>query len=340
MHVRLPAEWEEQDGILLAWPHADTDWAPLLADVQACFFAIHQAVSRFEQVLIVTPDAAALRTDLIAGGADLSNTVFAELPTNDTWTRDYGPITVEVNSQPVMLDFGFNGWGLKFAANHDNQVTRCLKQAGLLKPRLNTIGMILEGGSVESDGKGTILTTTACLLSPNRNPQLDRSDIEDALANLLGAERVLWLTHGHLAGDDTDAHIDTLARLCPDNSIVYVSCPDPDDEHYSELKLMEEELAALRTSEGKPYRLLPLPWPAPIFGDENERIPATYANFLVLNGAVLVPTYNDPADSAALAIIGLAFPGREIIAIDCSVLIRQHGSLHCVTMQLPKGTLP
>lgn len=340
MQIRLPAEWEEQDGILLAWPHAATDWADILDEAGQCYRELIRAICRFERVLVVAPDADAARTALADAGAEPSRLTVTPLATNDTWARDFGPITVLVNDTPVMLDFGFNGWGLKFAADHDNRVNRLLKQNGFLAPRLNTIGLVLEGGSIESDGQGTILTTSQCLLSPNRNPQLTRGDIEEALGSLLGAQRVLWLEHGHLSGDDTDAHIDTLARLCPDDTITYVSCPDPDDEHHADLKLMEAELAALRTADGRPYRLLPLPWPAPRYDEYGERLPATYANFLVVNGAVLVPTYDDPADSAALAMIALAFPGREIIGIDCRVLIRQHGSLHCVTMQLPKGTLP
>ncbi len=339
MQIRLPAEWEEQDGVLLAWPHGATDWSAMLDDACRCFTGLVRAISRFEPVLVVTPDASPLQTVLTTQGIDLSRVRIAQLPTNDTWARDFGPVTIQVNNVPVLLDFGFNGWGLKFAANHDNQVTRKLKQAGFLLPRLNTIGLVLEGGSLESDGQGTILTTSHCLLSPNRNPQLSRNDIEEALHNLLGASRVLWLEHGWLAGDDTDAHIDTLARLCPDNTIAYITCSDPTDEHYHELKLMEQELALFRTADGSPYRLLPLPWPAAQHDDAGQRLPATYANFLVINGAVLVPTYNDPADGAALAMIGLAFPGREIIGIDCRPLIQQHGSLHCVTMQLPKGTI-
>jgi agmatine deiminase len=206
---------------------------------------------------------------------------------------------------------------------------------------LKTIGLIMEGGSIECDGIGTILTTAACLLSPNRNPQLDQSEIEQALASLLGARRVLWLNHGYLAGDDTDSHVDTLARICPDNVIAYAACDDVRDEHYDELKLMEAELKSFRAPDGSPYRLIPLPWPKARFDESAHRLPATYANYLVINGAVLVPTYCDPEqDSLALERIGQAFPGREIIAIDCLPLLEQHGSLHCVTMQLPQGVLP
>ena len=161
------------------------------------------------------------------------------------------------------------------------------------------------------------------------------------MASMLGARRVLWLNHGWLAGDDTDSHIDTLARICPDNTIVYQACDNPLDEHYPELKLMEEELKAFRAPDGAPYRLMPLPWPKARFDDQAHRLPATYANFLVINGAVLVPTYGDREnDQKALACIGQAFPGREIIGINCLPLIEQHGSLHCVTMQLPAGVLP
>jgi agmatine deiminase len=197
--------------------------------------------------------------------------------------------------------------------------------------------LVLEGGSIESDGRGTILTTSACLLSPNRNPGLTKAQIERQMLALFGARRMLWLDHGHMEGDDTDAHVDTLARLAPGDTIVYVACDDRTDAHYADLKAMEDELKALRTAAGKPYRLLPLPWPAAKFDEDGNRLPATYANFLVLNGAVLAPTYRDKADAVALKVIGKAFPGHDIIGIDCTPLIGQHGSLHCVTMQIPKG---
>lgn len=238
------------------------------------------------------------------------------------------------------MDFGFNGWGLKFPADLDNLISRQLKQKGLLLPKLNTIGLIMEGGSLESDGLGTILTTAECLLSPNRNPQLDKSEMEQALSSLVGAKRVLWLQHGGLAGDDTDSHIDTLARFCPDNTIVYQACDHPLDEHFEPLKLMERELEAFTAPDGSPYRLIPLPWPKARFDELAHRLPATYANFLIINGAVLVPTYRDPEnDAIALERIAQAFPGRETIGIDSLPLLEQHGSLHCVTMQLPQGVM-
>lgn len=340
MNIRLPAEWEPQDGILLAWPHADTDWQMQLPEVQAVYTELIRQIVRFEKVLLVASASEEVQRQLTANGIDLTRVTICSTDTNDTWTRDFGPLTVQVNNQPVLLDFGFNGWGLKFAANLDNQVTRNLKQQAQLKPRMNTIGLILEGGSVESDGCGTIMTTRQCLLSPNRNPQLSEQDLQDAMQSLFGAQRVLWLEHGRLEGDDTDAHIDTLARFCPNNTIIYVACDDPADPHYEGLQQMEQELKQFTTADGAPYRLLALPWPEAKHDSEGNRLPASYANYLVINDAVLVPTYRDPVDNGALAMIALAFPGREIIGVDCLPLLEQHGSLHCITMQLPAGVLP
>jgi agmatine deiminase len=340
LNPRLPAEWEIQDGVLMAWPHEGTDWAYMLDDIRPVFADIIKQITRFERVLLTAPFAASATEYLDSVGVDLTRVTVCEIPNNDTWARDFGPITVFYNNKPILLDFGFNGWGLKFPAHFDNLVSRVLKNNGHLCPSMNTIGLILEGGSIESDGLGTILTTAECLLSPNRNPQLNKSEVEQALASLLGAKRVLWLNHGCLAGDDTDSHIDTLARICPDNTIVYQACKNPLDEHYAPLKMMEQELQGFTAPDGSPYRLLPLPWPTARFDEQAHRLPATYANFLVINGAVLVPAYRDPEnDRAAVKIISRAFPGREIIGIDCLPLIEQHGSLHCVTMQLPQGVL-
>jgi agmatine deiminase len=262
------------------------------------------------------------------------------LPTNDTWARDFGPITVFQDGAPLLLDYGFNGWGLKFRACYDNQVTARLQASGAFgnSPR-EVPGLVLEGGSLESDGAGTLLTTSACLLEANRNPHLDRTQLEQQLRQQLGADRVLWLEHGYLAGDDTDCHVDTLARLAPGDCIIYQSCDDPADEHFTELTAMAAELAALRTRAGLPFTLLPLPWPKACYADDGHRLPATYANFLILNGAVLVPVYNSTRDESALSVLSRAFPDRQIIAVPCRPLIEQHGSLHCITMQLPQGVL-
>lgn len=339
-NVRLPAEWEAQDGILLSWPHADSDWSDDLELVEPVFAAIAAAISHYEQVLIVAPQCDLILPAIVAAGGNPDRISTFTMPTNDTWSRDFGPITVEVDGQLRLLDFGFNGWGLKFAAQYDNQITRNLAAKGVFAAHpLQTLGLILEGGAIESDGAGTLLTTSECLLNPNRNPQLSKAEIERELGTLLGAERILWLDHGYLAGDDTDSHIDTLARLCPDDTIVYVSCNDPGDEHYAALQRLESQIHTFRTADGRPYRTLSLPWPQAVYGPAGERLPATYANFLIINDALLFPTYNCAEDEDALAVIAQAFPDRKIIGIDCSPLILQHGSLHCVTMQLPQGLL-
>lgn len=339
MHRRLPAEWEEQDGVLLAWPHSNTDWCGHLEAVQAVYLEILQYITRFEHCLLVCPGAAEISLRLKRAGIFMDRLHIHEVDTNDTWARDFGPITILENGSPLLLDFGFNGWGLKFPADMDNRITRELYLKGAFQGNpLKTVGLILEGGSIESDGNGTILTTAECLLGPNRNPHLNRKEIEAELGSLLGADYFLWLEHGFLEGDDTDSHVDTLARLCPDDTILYTACDDPSDIHYDALRAMSEELKAFTTRKGAPYRLIPLPWPAPRFDAAGARLPATYANFLVLNGAVLAPIYGDAADEAALAAIRQAFPGRQVFGIDCSPLLLQNGSLHCVTMQFPKGT--
>jgi agmatine deiminase len=337
---RLPAEWERQDAVLLGWPHEGTDWADTLDLVVPVFVQIAKEISRFETVIIPAPDPASVRSQLAEAGACMDRVRVYAMPTNDTWARDYGPITVYEDSAPVLLDYGFNGWGLKFRACEDNQITARLLAAGAFgDSRREVPGLILEGGSVESDGEGTLLTTSSCLLEPNRNPHLTRAELEQRLRQQLGVDRVLWLGHGYLAGDDTDSHVDTLARLVPNQAIVYQACDDPEDEHYADLSAMAAELAELRTAAGQPFGLVPLPWPEPCYADDGHRLPATYANFLILNDAVLVPVYGLSQDDAALAVFGRVFPDREVVAVPCRQLIEQHGSLHCVTMQIPQGVL-
>lgn len=335
----LPSEWYEQSGVQLTWPHAETDWAHMLKEVQECFTAIAREIAKAEILLIVTPDIEAVKAQ-IANHVNMKNVRFFECDTNDTWARDHGGITIIDASTPHLLDFCFNGWGQKFVAGLDNQITRKAYQANCFNAEYeNHLDFILEGGSIESDGLGTLLTTSTCLLAPNRNDTLNKIDIEERLRAMFHVEQVLWLDHGYLAGDDTDSHVDTLARLCPGDTITYVKCTDPEDEHYEELSKMEEQLRTFRTLKGEPYKLLALPMADSII-ENTERLPATYANFLILNNTVLYPTYNQPKnDVKAAEVLAEAFPGREIVGIDCRALIKQHGSLHCVTMQYPKGVL-
>lgn len=331
----FPAEWSEQRFVQLTWPHKDTDWNYMLDEVTDCFVEIAKQISLRERLLIVTPDVDSV-VKRISPFVTMQNISFAEINSNDTWARDHGGITVFEKGNPVILDFQFNGWGLKFAADKDNLITKRLFDAGFLFGELkNCRGFVFEGGSIESDGEGTLLTTSECLLSPNRNAQLSKVEIERYLLDKLHAKRVLWLDNGFLEGDDTDSHIDTLARLCPGNTIVYVHCDDKEDVHYEALLKMEQELKNFRTIDGTPYRLLPLPMAAPVYED-GERLPATYANFLIINGAVLLPVYGSERDGAAVEVLKNAFPNRDVIPVDCNALIRQHGSLHCVTMQYPK----
>lgn len=328
LKATLPAEWEEQAFVQLTWPTAETDWAPYLEEAEECFTRIAEEVSKRQPLYIFRGEI------------------------NDTWARDHAFITTRgEDGQLFINDFCFNGWGMKFAANHDNQINRNfrLEQIGCPKEGyavsdffqqtlyVDRLNIVLEGGSIESDGKGTFLVTEDCLMAPNRNNYLQRDEAEQMLKDTLGAERVLWLENVGLTGDDTDSHIDTLARLCPNDTIVY--CYEDTDKSAQSwgLKSMKAQLESFRTKDGKPYRLIALPMPAPVEYD-GEILPATYANFLIINGAVLVPTYGQPKkDQEALAAIQEAFPDREIVGIDCQVLVRQHGSLHCVTMQYPKS---
>ena len=333
-------EWDNQDGILIAWPHAGTDWAYMLDEVTACYVEMARAILEDdERLVIVAPDADDVKASL-GQDVDWQRISIIELPTNDTWVRDYGPIAVFKDGRTVLTDFTFNAWGMKFAADCDNLVTSRLQARGVFKaPLVNYRDLVLEGGSIETDGNGTVLTTTCCLTAPNRNDALSREQLEQELLDRLGCVKMLWLDHGTLSGDDTDGHIDTLARFAPDGVILYCGCDNPEDEHYEPLMKMEEDLKQMTDAEGNHYHLIKLPLPDAMY-DEISRLPATYANFLVMNHQVLVPVYGQPEnDVKACELIGQAFPGRKIKGIDCRPLICQHGSLHCATMQLPEGSL-
>ncbi|HET8552466.1 MAG TPA: agmatine deiminase family protein [Gammaproteobacteria bacterium] len=340
---RLPAEWEPQSGVLLTWPRPDGAWASMLGPVERVFARIAREISRRERLLVVVADAAHrahVRGLIATAGGDMERLDLHIAASDDTWARDHGPITVATADGPLLLDFTFNGWGGKYPASRDNGINRDLAMHGRFgNTPIESLDLVLEGGSIDTDGAGTLLTTRRCLLHPGRNPRLTAADIEARLRDAFGIERVLWLEHGALAGDDTDSHVDTLARFAAPGTILYQACEDEGDENYNELKEMELELHELHDVSGVPYRLVPLPSPRPIHDEQRRRLPASYANFLIVNGAVLVPSYDDPMDDTARESIAACFPGRDTIGIDCLPLIHQFGSLHCVTMQLPEGVL-
>ena len=340
----LPAEWHNQACVQLTWPHEDTDWQPYLDDIVETFVQIAKAVAHYEPLVIAARDPEAVREELAESLNDeeMGRVTICPCDNNDTWARDHAFITL-VNptdsSAPVRLtDFRFNGWGEKFAADKDNALNKRLYNAAIYKGTYaDANDFVLEGGSIESDGNGTVLTTSQCLLAPHRNQPMTKAEIEQRLKDALGVDRVLWLDHGNLTGDDTDGHIDTIVRFAPDDTLLYIAPSIPDDEQHADFEALEAQLRTLRTADGHPYRLLPLPMNRPIL-DDGDRLPATYANFLVINGAVIVPTYDQPdLDNEALSTIATAFPGRDIIGIDARTIIRQHGSIHCLTMQYPAG---
>lgn len=327
---RMPAEWEKQKAVLLSFPHKNSDWSDNLNSALSVFVKIAQAIAYKESVYIVCDDKQMIK-DLFCSTNNMS---FIELPTNDTWTRDYGVITVEDDGETKFLDFTFDGWGGKFDAHLDNDVNKALQQKGYFGTTpFETVDFVFEGGSIESDGEGTILTTSECLCNPNRNGGLTKETIETKLTEYLGAKRFLWLDYGYLAGDDTDSHVDTLARFVNSNTIVYVKCDDKNDEHYEALKAMEKQLREFTTVERKPYNLVALPMTKAIYKD-GIRLPATYANFLITNHALVYPTYDDEADKIVGDIFKELFSNLEIIPINCLRLIEQGGSLHCSTMQI------
>ena len=344
---RLPAEWEEQSGVQLTWPHGDTEWYQL-DKVLECYVDIAYNILRFEPLMIVARDIDEARSDIArivekkGISIDMERIMFYQADLNDTWARDHGAISVYgENGEKYVFDFVFNGWGLKFASNYDNQITKSVFRDGAFEDDVLGVDMrpfVLEGGSIDSDGQGTLLTTTECLCSVNRNEYLDKDEIENELKTAFGLDRVLWLDFGQIIGDDTDSHVDTLARFCSPDTIAYVSCEDINDPQYEEFSSMMLQLQSFRTPDGKPYRLVPLPFADPIYLD-GYRLPATYANFLIINGAVLVPGTGSPKDETARKTLQEVFPDREVIVVDCRALLSGHGALHCVTMQYPKGFL-
>lgn len=339
--IRFIAEWEPVEYVLLALPHKDTDWNYILPQALDQYKRLIKAITdEGVKTVVLCPDPS--EGAAILKECDMNLIHFVGIDYNDTWTRDYGMISAIRNERLRALDFGFNAWGLKFAADKDNLVNLHLEKEGFLLPLTyrNERDFILEGGSVETDGKGTIMTTSRCLQSPNRNGGMTKSELNRELSNRLGADHVLWLDHGALEGDDTDSHIDTLARLAPNDTIVFTGTRNFDDPMFESLLAMRAQLTLFRTAEGNPYNLVELPLPDPITDEEGNRLPATYANYLVVNNTIFMPTYAQPdKDELAINSIKIAYPDHKIVGVDSRTLLLQHGSLHCATMQIPEGIL-
>ena len=317
-------EWVEQDLVLISWPNETMDWASRLPQIEACYKQMAESILAYEDLLILAKDPEHVRS-LLSDREHKHELFIMEMDCNDTWCRDYAPLSL---------------WGMKFAADKDNLITRALYLSRAFVPETaytNALSLVFEGGGIESDGAGTLLSTESVIVEPNRNAGVDDEALRQYLIEILGGERLLTLTNGQIEGDDTDGHIDTLARFLTPTTIAYVSCEDPKDSHYHELERMKKELEALRTKDGAPYELIPLPLPPALHDEEGLRMPATYANFLFVNGALLVPTYDVETDTVALERLKAAVPDREIVAVPSRALIYQHGSLHCATMQFPHG---
>lgn len=365
---RLPAESEESRYIQFTLPHADTDWANDLDAALAVFVNCASVIAESGQEVILVCKSIASAQALFPKSL-FPKFIFIEADSNDSWVRDHGGITIIENEKKVILDFQFNGWGQKYPYQKDNLITQkvydsFLKKEGYvlervqfkmslsLSPPLNPLkreeppaqhfeshflentDFVLEGGSIESNGAGTLLTTTTCLLHPKRNPHLNKKEIESHLKHIFGLKQVLWLENAWLEGDDTDGHIDMLARFADENTILYVKCDNPNDKHFKSMQAMEAELQAFRNTDNEPFKLIPLPWPDAIYDEEENRLPASYANFLITNHLVLVPQYRLPQDEDALQVIQACFPRRKAVGIDALPLIRQHGAVHCVSMQV------
>ena len=335
----MPAEWAPHRGTWLSWPHKEASWPGKFGPVPAIFARMVRHLADHEEVHInvAGPDMEQEVRRLLADeGTDSGNVFFHHNPTNDAWCRDHGPIFVQRDGghgrEEAVVDWKFNAWGDKYPPYDLDDVipTRIAREYGL--PVFHP-GIVMEGGSIEVNGRGTLLTTEACLLNPNRNPTLDRDAIEGYLRAYLGVRHILWLGDG-IAGDDTDGHVDDLTRFVDERTVVTVVEDDPADENYEPLRENLERLRGMRDQDGRPLRVVTLPMPRALFHEE-QRLPASYANFYIANGVVLLPTYDAARDEEARRTLQELFPTREVIGIDCTDLVWGLGAFHCVSQQWP-----
>ena len=339
----LLAEWAEQDAVILCWPHKKSDWRSQLPKIEQDYLLLANTILRYEPLIVICFDShhrQHIQTLLAKESRSRSyRPVYVEIETNDTWCRDFCPLTIIQNQQPVLVNFQFNGWGNRYPAELDNRVTEELSSHNMFQQNVILSKFILEGGSIETDGQGTLLTTERCLLNCNRN-HTDKGDVEQNLQEYLGTRRIFWLKHGYLEGDDTDSHIDNLARFTSIDTIAYLHCDDTNDPHFDTLDKMRLELENIRQYNDRHYNLVPLPLPKPCYSEtDGRRLPASYLNFLIINNAVLIPAFDDANDLVAQQALQRCFPDRKIIPVRSDGFIQQGGGLHCLTMQFPKHTL-
>lgn len=342
MNRVFPAEWAPQGAVLLIWPHEGTDWSANLADAEKAFATTALAITRYEPVVVVCRDRNVREralSQLLEIGCSRAAVATVLVDTDDTWARDITPLTVMDDGLPVAIEWNFNGWGERYPHKKDAIFGReLIDSAGFATLGFQHAPAVLEGGAVDTDGAGTLLINRPTVLGPSRNPELDQASAEALFQRYLGIERTLWLDVPSLAGDDTDGHIDTLARFCGPKTIAHAAPRAGDDPNTEALTQLADQLAALRTAEGEPYELIPLPGPEPVTDSSGNPLPATYANFLIINGAVLVPSYAEAADGPALERLQAAFADRTVVPAPARTFLMQSGSLHCLTMQLPEGS--
>lgn len=335
---RFPAEWELQEALWLSWPHKEESWPGKLETIYAPYSQFIKIVADDQLVRINVADEEMKNfatKHIEAAGANMENISFHMNPTNDAWCRDHGPAFVinDQTGEKAVVDWGYNAWGGKYPPFDLDDVvpTRIAKEFNL---KLFTPPIVMEGGSVEFNGKGTVLTTTACLLNENRNPHLTKEQIEQYLLDYYGQDQVLWLGDG-IIGDDTDGHIDDITRFVTEDTVLTVVENDPNDENHPILQENLESLKTMRLLDGRPLNIVELPMPKPVIY-EDQQLPASYANFYIANKTVIVPVFNDANDERALAIIQSCFPDRNVIGIDSVDIIWGLGSFHCLSQQEPK----
>lgn len=326
--ITWPAEWAQQKAVLIVWPHKSHDWRHQLSEVTLTYVQMANAIIQHQALWVVAYDQMH-QAEIASKLGNSPNIHYILAQTNDTWVRDTGPISIKNRDKVEYLNFRFNAWGAKYDFDLDNKLCDKLSWHPLFAANMKAIDIVLEGGSIESDGKGTLMTTKSCLMNTNRNQHCTQSDIESMLQDELGTKQFIWLDCPSLPGDDTDGHIDTLARFCPNNVIAYL---EPTDTATLTLAL-REQLGQAKNSEGEAYELVPLPY-CDLEDEQGNLLPASYANFLIINQAVLIPQYGTKLDDIAFEQIQRCFPSYKLYRIDAKCLIKQGGSIHCVTMQI------